>query len=478
MSKEHGGVTCNGCSRRDFRFRRYKCLVCRDYDLCGTCFDNQQETDKHSSYHPMQCLITKADHDIFYCGEGSAKHCVQSFTCSVCGQLGFTESSLSNHVFSNHPNAGDSEVLCPFCAIHTEGDPNLTTHDIASHFKSVHNLSPSVNEKNVTNSSSAAGSLIPRLTSVDNKCCDTASLRTRQTSQPRAKDFGFDKVGNFNCANTSSSTATFHNRLITDESCHNQNSANSSGITSQPVLYNPRFSLGSIVTMKNFMKSLEHDNKNKYHKNRLSDERNGCDNKPSNSKRNDEVHNSTVLHLGPVANGTDSQNAADKSPSGDTLEFRSNNNQDSANGNQNSKQIDCTTTTSVSQESKFIENPVLLSPCENENLTNQQNISRADSNGYLESLTSEVLDRKLNSLYPSPPKYSKSLSCDPHIKSVNDDKLKDVNKKLVFNCHTNEQQSELPPATVQDDWDIDWHMFLNELIWSSLCGPDAFSNIS
>ncbi|VDP85008.1 unnamed protein product [Echinostoma caproni] len=65
------GVTCDACSQRDFRLRRYKCLVCCDYDLCGTCFDNQCETNQHLRTHPMQCLIPKADHKLFYNGEVS-----------------------------------------------------------------------------------------------------------------------------------------------------------------------------------------------------------------------------------------------------------------------------------------------------------------------------------------------------------------------------------------------------------------------
>ncbi|CAH8534552.1 unnamed protein product [Heterobilharzia americana] len=479
MSNKHGGVTCNGCSRRDFRFRRYKCLVCQDYDLCGTCFDNQQETDKHSSAHPMQCLLTKADHDVFYCGESSTKQCVQSFTCSVCGQLGFTESSLSNHVFSHHPNAGNSEVLCPFCAVQTEGDPNRTTHDIAGHFKSVHSLSPSGNNSkspeplNVTSHSSIPGSFIHRGSSANQKSSNTASLSTRTTNQPRVHDVGIDKPVNRNC------TTTLHNRLVVDSSCHNQNTENMNRITSQLISSNSRFTPGSIVAMKNYLKALKRNDK-KYNSDTIN---NGLSNEQQQAKEftdddNQEAdQNSINTHLDLSGKGTDSQSTVDKSYHTGAMLSHDSNNQESVVESQCNLPTDCATTSSGNQESKSDETCISPSPLENANANDQADIPITDSNRYLESLTSEMLDHKLNSLFPNPSKCTKSASGDPHLKSGNDDKSKDANKKLIFNSHANDHQSELP-TNIQDEWDINWHMFLNELIWSSLCSVETPSRIS
>ena len=55
------GVSCDSCSKSNFRGKRYKCLICFDYDLCSTCRDNGTTTTRHTSNHPMQCIITRSD---------------------------------------------------------------------------------------------------------------------------------------------------------------------------------------------------------------------------------------------------------------------------------------------------------------------------------------------------------------------------------------------------------------------------------
>jgi hypothetical protein len=35
----HEGVSCDSCLKGNFRGRRYKCLVCYDYDLCAACYE-------------------------------------------------------------------------------------------------------------------------------------------------------------------------------------------------------------------------------------------------------------------------------------------------------------------------------------------------------------------------------------------------------------------------------------------------------
>ena len=50
----HIGVRCNNCDRQNFKGRRYKCLVCDDFDLCEKC------EDKTAHPHPM-VRFTKRD---------------------------------------------------------------------------------------------------------------------------------------------------------------------------------------------------------------------------------------------------------------------------------------------------------------------------------------------------------------------------------------------------------------------------------
>lgn len=55
------GVSCDSCLKGNFRGRRYKCLICYDYDLCANCYENGATTTRHTAEHPMQCILTRSD---------------------------------------------------------------------------------------------------------------------------------------------------------------------------------------------------------------------------------------------------------------------------------------------------------------------------------------------------------------------------------------------------------------------------------
>ncbi len=47
VNTNHHGVTCDGCSMYPIKGKRFKCLICYDFDLCGKCESENEHT------HPM-----------------------------------------------------------------------------------------------------------------------------------------------------------------------------------------------------------------------------------------------------------------------------------------------------------------------------------------------------------------------------------------------------------------------------------------
>ncbi|KAL1129584.1 hypothetical protein AAG570_012529 [Ranatra chinensis] len=133
----NAGVSCDSCLKGNFRGRRYKCLICYDYDLCATCYEAGATTTRHTTEHPMQCILTRTDFDLFYGGEALTGEQPQAFTCPYCGKMGYTELALQEHVTADHSEVS-FEVVCPVCASLPVGDPNLVTDDFAGHLTLEH----------------------------------------------------------------------------------------------------------------------------------------------------------------------------------------------------------------------------------------------------------------------------------------------------------------------------------------------------
>ncbi|XP_018346672.1 PREDICTED: E3 ubiquitin-protein ligase KCMF1-like [Trachymyrmex septentrionalis] len=137
----HEGVSCDCCLKGNFRGRRYKCLVCYDYDLCAGCYEGGANTTRHLTDHPMQCILTRSDFELYYGGEGVSVEQPQSLTCPYCTKMGFTEATLQEHVAADHPDTS-FEVVCPVCAAVPGGEPNHVTDDFAGHLTLEHRSGP------------------------------------------------------------------------------------------------------------------------------------------------------------------------------------------------------------------------------------------------------------------------------------------------------------------------------------------------
>uniref|UniRef100_A0A9I3FGL9 RING-type E3 ubiquitin transferase n=1 Tax=Anopheles epiroticus TaxID=199890 RepID=A0A9I3FGL9_9DIPT len=144
----HEGVSCDSCLKSNFRGRRYKCLICYDYDLCATCYEEGATTTRHSTDHPMQCILTQSDFELYYGGEVLQADQPQSFTCPYCKRMGLSDSALLEHVSAEHTDTG-LEVVCPVCAALPGGEPNFVTDDFARHLSLEHrnSLSESVHDE-------------------------------------------------------------------------------------------------------------------------------------------------------------------------------------------------------------------------------------------------------------------------------------------------------------------------------------------
>ncbi|SPP89346.1 E3 ubiquitin-protein ligase KCMF1-like [Drosophila guanche] len=144
----HRHVLCDGCQRHEFPGRRYCCLRCPNYDLCGECFDQCVQTDHHLMDHPMQLIMLEPQHMpelLSVSGAMEQLNLSNCYTCPYCKVMGHTAKGLIHHVYGLH-SEDDRHVVCPMCACLPGSDlmtmQNLSRHLLTNHIDYANFLEP------------------------------------------------------------------------------------------------------------------------------------------------------------------------------------------------------------------------------------------------------------------------------------------------------------------------------------------------
>ena len=158
--------TCDICLKTNIPNRRYKCLICENYDLCGLCYDINSESQYHKNTHPMQCILTKTAYggflfsffrnkilflfflsiELFYSGESIPYQTIVSLTCPYCSLSGFIPQTFLKHCLEKHSNNNKISRICPICVINQiEGHQirylSLVDHIVKEHDQEINDIS-------------------------------------------------------------------------------------------------------------------------------------------------------------------------------------------------------------------------------------------------------------------------------------------------------------------------------------------------
>uniref|UniRef100_A0A1B0D7G4 RING-type E3 ubiquitin transferase n=1 Tax=Phlebotomus papatasi TaxID=29031 RepID=A0A1B0D7G4_PHLPP len=131
--QQQSSKDCDSCLKSNFRGRRYKCLICYDYDLCANCYEENATSTRHSADHPMQCILTRTDFELYYGVQSS----LRVSHVRTAKRMGLSDVALVEHVGAEHTDTG-LEIVCPVCAAIPGGEPNLVTDDFAGHLTLEH----------------------------------------------------------------------------------------------------------------------------------------------------------------------------------------------------------------------------------------------------------------------------------------------------------------------------------------------------
>uniref|UniRef100_A0A1A9UQR4 RING-type E3 ubiquitin transferase n=1 Tax=Glossina austeni TaxID=7395 RepID=A0A1A9UQR4_GLOAU len=130
-------VSYDSCLKSNFNGRRYKRLIWYDNDLFADCYEEGVTSTRHLDDHPMQCILTRSDIELFFGGEMLNSEQPQTFTCPYCKKMGFSDATSLEYVSAGHTETS-LEVICPACAGLPGGEPTLVTDDFAGHIVPAH----------------------------------------------------------------------------------------------------------------------------------------------------------------------------------------------------------------------------------------------------------------------------------------------------------------------------------------------------
>ncbi|KAH8249058.1 hypothetical protein KR032_005501 [Drosophila birchii] len=143
----HRNICCDGCQRVEFRGRRFRCMRCTNYDLCGDCYDQRIETQAHSVDHPMQLIPEPGQEPDLQLGSDMLElvHLSNCYSCPYCGLFGCTAKQLIKHVYDQH-RLSEGYVACPMCAslpaVELLAIRNLSRHLLLNHIDQANQLEP------------------------------------------------------------------------------------------------------------------------------------------------------------------------------------------------------------------------------------------------------------------------------------------------------------------------------------------------
>ena len=111
VGSAHPGITCDGCDEVPIIGFRYKCVVCIDYDLCGSC----DKAGKHPGHNMVRISSPELASDVQTVGAMEQKHQQSTYQELASIQRGIEELRLSlqsNAASSREPGG---RFDCPMC---------------------------------------------------------------------------------------------------------------------------------------------------------------------------------------------------------------------------------------------------------------------------------------------------------------------------------------------------------------------------